>query len=178
MKMQEEKRGIIMSGDDAMYVQSKNAVAVCREREIRMEGARPRYLDGVEAMHLKPDVAEGAAAMIVEYTLNESVAGSNAANGEGGDAAAAVPEIFRSERARALLLKAQEHGWLDAHFQPLVSRANAALLANRLGNVLGIEGWTPFEELWCRQNMRQDYCKVSGRKSADIFLDKLKKALR
>jgi hypothetical protein len=72
MNTLEEKRVIIMSGDDAMYLQSRNASAVCREREIRMEGARARYADGVEAMHLKLDVPEQAAAMIVEYTLRES----------------------------------------------------------------------------------------------------------
>lgn len=181
MNTLEEKRVIIMSGDDAMYLQSRNASAVCREREIRMEGARARYADGVEAMHLKLDVPEQAAAMIVEYTLRESPrAGAAAAGGDasGGDGGRALPEVLRSERARALLLKAQDHGWLDADLQPTVSRADAALLAARLGLVLGIDGWKPFEELWCRQNMRQDFCKGNGRKSSDDFIETLKKALR
>lgn len=60
----------------------------------------------------------------------------------------------------------------------LLSRSDAALLAVRIAEILDIEGWKPFEQLWNRKNMRQDFLKAMGKKEASGFLDALKKKLR
>ena len=67
---------------------------------------------------------------------------------------------------------------MTEQLQPLLSRSDAALLAGRIAEILNIEGWKPFEQLWNRKNMRQDYCKAMGKKEASELLDALKKKLR
>lgn len=52
----------------------------------------------------------------------------------------------------------------------LLSRSDAALLAGRIAEILNIEGWKPFEQLWNRKNMRQDFLKAMGKKEASGFL--------
>lgn len=88
-----------------------------------------------------------------------------------------VPECLSSEEADELWEIAKEEGWVDEDLQPKgLSRPDAALLAARMAKVLGIEGWVPFEQLWHRQNMRQDYAKTQYRKNDD-FENMLKKKL-
>lgn len=89
-----------------------------------------------------------------------------------------VPSVLDTPHARELWQKAIAQGWVDEQLQPLLSRSDAALLAARMGQVLGIEGWKPFEQIWNRKNMRQDYCKAMGKKEASELLDALKKKLR
>ena len=79
------------------------------------------------------------------------------------------PAGLRSEEANELWAVAKQEGWVDEDLQPKgLSRPDAALLAARMAKVLGIEGWVPFEQLWHRQNMRQDYAKTQYRKNDDF----------
>ena len=90
-----------------------------------------------------------------------------------------VPECLRTQEANDLWEIAKEEGWVDEDLQPKgLSRADAALLAARLGKVLGIEGWKPFERLWHRQNMRQDYSRTQYNQKTEEFEKKLKRKLQ
>ena len=85
------------------------------------------------------------------------------------DAETGLPEELRSEEAEEIWEVAKEEGWVDENLQPKgLSRPDAALLAARMAKLLGIEGWVPFEQLWHRKNMRQDYAKTQYRKNDDF----------
>ena len=88
-----------------------------------------------------------------------------------------IPPLLDTPRAHELWQQAMAQGWVNEQFRPLLSRSDAALLAARIAKILDIEGWKPFEQLWNRKNMRQDYCKAMGKKEASGFLDALKKKL-
>ncbi len=89
------------------------------------------------------------------------------------------PACLRSEEANELWAVAKQEGWVDEDLQPKgLSRPDAALLAARMAKVLGIEGWVPFEQLWHRQNMRQDYNKSQYNQKTDEFEKKLKRKLQ
>ena len=86
-----------------------------------------------------------------------------------------LPDVLKSERAMALWKKAQDAGWIDESFQPLVSRTKAALLADRMAGLLGIHSkWKVFETLWSRNNMRGDYNDAMDQKQTLAFQDKLR----
>ena len=90
-----------------------------------------------------------------------------------------VPECLKTEEANDLWEIAKEEGWVDENLQPKgLSRPDAALLAARMAKVLGIEGWVPFEQLWHRQNMRQDYNKSQYNQKTDEFEKELKRKLK
>ncbi len=68
-----------------------------------------------------------------------------------------LPEALATEEAMALWQKAQEAGYVDEHYQPKISRTQAALLADEMAKRLGIkEKWKTFEALWNRRNMYRD----------------------
>ena len=59
------------------------------------------------------------------------------------------PEVLCTEEAMALWEKVQRAGYVDANFQPLISRTQAALLADAMAERLGIrEKWKVFETFW------------------------------
>jgi hypothetical protein len=71
--------------------------------------------------------------------------------------------------------KAQAAGWIDDNYQPLLSRTQAALLADAMAERLGIkEKWKVFEVLWRRRNMYRDYYDAMNQDQTYMFLDKLK----
>ena len=89
-----------------------------------------------------------------------------------------LPDVLKSEKALVLWKKAQDAGWIDERFHPLVSRTKAALLAERMSGLLGIQNkWKVFESLWSRNNMRGDYNDALGQKQSLAFQDKLKSIL-
>lgn len=101
-------------------------------------------------------------------------------NGKSGNEAAKgeLPDVLKSEKALVLWKKAQDAGWIDEGFRPLVSRTKAALLAERMSGLLGIQNkWKVFESLWSRNNMRGDYNDALGQKQSLVFQDKLKNIL-
>ncbi len=81
--------------------------------------------------------------------------------GKGVDSAEAsksLPDVLATDKAMALWRKAQRAGYVDEHYQPLLSRTQAALLADAMAERLGIkEKWKVFGELWHRKNMYNDY---------------------
>ena len=71
--------------------------------------------------------------------------------------------------------KAQAAGYVDENYQPLISRTQAALLADAMAERLGIrEKWKVFETLWNRKNMYNDYYRAMEQQQSLTFQDKLK----
>ena len=89
-----------------------------------------------------------------------------------------LPDVLSTEKAMALWRKAQEAGFVDDDYQPLLTRTQAALLADAMAVRLGIkEKWKVFEELWHRNYMRNDYNVAFSRKRSHDFMDELKAVL-
>ena len=87
-----------------------------------------------------------------------------------------LPPLLRTDKAMVLWQKAQDAGYVDANYQPLISRTQAALLANYMADKLGIkEKWKVFEGLWNRKYMRSDYNLALTRKGSLDFQDELKR---
>lgn len=87
----------------------------------------------------------------------------------------ALPDALSTEEAMALWEKAQEAGYVDENYQPLISRTQSALLADAMAERLGIrEKWKVFETLWNRKNMYRDYYQALGQKKSLAFQDQLK----
>ena len=87
-----------------------------------------------------------------------------------------LPPSLCTEQAMVLWRKAQDAGYVDANYQPLISRTQAALLADAIAERLGIkEKWKVFEGLWNRKYMRSDYNLALTRKGSLDFQDELKR---
>ena len=90
----------------------------------------------------------------------------------------ALPDALSTEEAMALWKKAQEAGYVDSNYQPLISRTQSALLADAMAERLGIrEKWKVFEVLWNRKYMYRDYYQALGQQKTLLFQDELKKVL-
>ena len=75
-------------------------------------------------------------------------------------------------------LKVKQAGLVDADGMPTVSRPEAALMAYKLAKLLGIANkWKYFEQLWHRNNMRNDYNTALNQVKSLEFQDRLKKIL-
>ena len=89
-----------------------------------------------------------------------------------------LPPPLSSPEAMALWKKVQQAGYVDEHYQPLLSRTQAALLADAMAERLGIkEKWKVFETLWNRKNMYKDLYYALNQKQSLEFQDKLKAIL-
>ena len=90
-----------------------------------------------------------------------------------------LPPLLRTDKAMVLWQKAQDAGYVDANYQPLISRTQSALLANAMAKQLGIkEKWKVFEGLWNRKNMYRDYYKALNLQQSLAFQDEIKKLFR
>ena len=86
-----------------------------------------------------------------------------------------LPPLLRTDKAMVLWQKAQDAGYVNANYQPLISRTQAALLADAIAERLGIkEKWKVFEGLWNRKYMRSDYNLALTRKRTLDLQDELK----
>ena len=86
-----------------------------------------------------------------------------------------LPEALATPQAMLLWQKAQLAGYVDEHYQPLLSRTQAALLAHYMAKKLEIKDkWKTFEMLWNRRNMYRDYYDAMNQDQTYLFLDKLK----
>ncbi len=86
-----------------------------------------------------------------------------------------LPDELATDKAMALWRKAQQAGYVDEHYQPLLSRTQAALLADAMAERLGIkEKWKVFEALWHRRNMHKDFYLAFGQQQTSDFQDELK----
>ena len=92
-----------------------------------------------------------------------------------------IPEELRSKEAEELMEALVEKGLLDDAWQPLgLSRPQAAMLADRVAEVLGIGNkWKTFEQLWHRKNLRNDYNTAASECGYfDDFRKKLSRIIR
>jgi len=91
------------------------------------------------------------------------------------DSPRTVPSELSTPEAKALWRKAQEAGFVDENYQPLISRTQSALLADAMAECLGIrEKWKVFETIWHRNNMRSDYNQALSQRQTLAFQDRLK----
>ena len=89
-----------------------------------------------------------------------------------------LPEVLATNEAMMLWKKVQDAGYVDDHYQTLISRTQAALLADAMAERLGIrEKWKVFETLWNRTKMYKDYYEAVDQKQFLPFLNKLKQIL-
>ena len=89
-----------------------------------------------------------------------------------------LPEVLATEEAMEIWKKVQDAGYVDAHYQPLLSRTQSALLADAIAERLGIrEKWKTFETLWNRKNIRSDYNLALRQHQSLDFQDELKRIL-
>ena len=89
-----------------------------------------------------------------------------------------LPEVLATPEAMALWRKAQQAGYVDEHYQPLISRTQAALLADAMAQRLRIkEKWKVFETFWNRKYMRSDYNLALSQQQSYEFQDELKRLL-
>jgi hypothetical protein len=90
-----------------------------------------------------------------------------------------LPKVLATDEAMVLWRKAQQAGYVDEHYQPLLSRTQSALLADAMAERLGIkEKWKVFEALWNRKNMYKDFYYALNQKQSLVFQDKLKAILK
>ena len=90
-----------------------------------------------------------------------------------------LPKPLATEEAMALWRKAQEAGYVDDNYQPLISRTQAALLADAMAERLGIrEKWKVFEGMWNRKYMYRDYYEALNQKKSLEFQDEIKMLFR
>ena len=86
-----------------------------------------------------------------------------------------LPDELATDEAMVLWRKAQQASYVDEHYQPLLSRTQAALLADAMAERLGIkEKWKVFEALWHRRNMHKDFYLAFGQQQTSDFQDELK----
>lgn len=85
-----------------------------------------------------------------------------------------IPSELDNDRARNILQRFVDAGMLDGQFQPLVSRAQAALIADAVSMRLNIvKKWKVFESLWNRKNIRNDYNKAFSQTTVHKYLTKI-----
>ena len=85
---------------------------------------------------------------------------------------------LETEEARRLFAAAQDAGWVDDDYQPLLSRTMSAVLADRIATLLNIPNkWKVFETFWNRKNMRSDYNDALEQKQFNAFYEKIKKTI-
>jgi hypothetical protein len=86
-----------------------------------------------------------------------------------------LPEPLATPEAMALWRKAQQAGYVNEHFQPLLSRTQADMLAYEMTKLLGIRHkWRIFEAFWNRKNMRGDYNDALNQRQTLAFQDSIK----
>ena len=87
-----------------------------------------------------------------------------------------LPDELATDEAMALWRKAQQAGYVNEHYQPLISRTQAALLADAMAERLDIkEKWKVFEALWHRKYMYHDYYRAMEQQQSLDFQDTLKR---
>ena len=142
----------------------------------------------LEQMHRKDKDHQGSPVFIyapgsqyVDKQFNIGAYPRPLPKGKGVDSAKAsksLPDVLATDKAMVLWEKAQRAGYVDKHYQPLLSRTQAALLADAMAKRMGIkEKWKVFEALWNRKNMYKDLYYALNQKQSLVFQDKLKAIL-
>jgi len=87
-----------------------------------------------------------------------------------------LPPSLSTDEAMALWKKAQDAGYVDDNYQPLISRTMSAVFAFEMANKLKIRNkWKVFEDIWNRKNIRSDYYKAFSQQQYSDFVDEVKK---
>ena len=123
-------------------------------------------------------VASGGQHVETQINIGATSPPNPLSKGRGGTTAAesALPEVLATDAAMSLWKKVQAAGYVDDHYQPLISRTQSALLADAMAERLGIkEKWKVFEALWRRKNMRGDYNDALNQRQTLAFHEKLKR---
>ena len=124
-------------------------------------------------------VASGAQHVETQINYGAQPKPESLPKGKGVDSAEAsksLPDVLATDEAMALWKKVQRAGYVDEHYQPLLSRTQAALLADAMAERLGIkEKWKVFEGLWHRKYMRSDYNLALSQQQSYEFQDELKR---
>jgi hypothetical protein len=97
---------------------------------------------------------------------------------EQGNVTDNLPAELSTDEAMVLWKKAQKAGFVDEHYQPLISRTQAAVLAHAMAQILGIKNkWKVFETLWKRKGMYRDYYQALDQRQSLVFQNKIKELL-
>ena len=87
-----------------------------------------------------------------------------------------IPACLDTPRAWELWKVAIAEGWVREDLSLIVTLPKAALLAERMSEILNLQQvWKPFEELWGKSNLRVKLRRAYGQRQTSGFIDKLKK---
>ena len=119
-------------------------------------------------------VASGGQHVDRQYVIGDKAL--EVLKGKNKGVANALPPELSTPKAMELWRKAQQAGYVDDNFQPLISRTLSALMADYMAYMLGLKDkWKPFEILWDRRNMASDFALAYSQKQSLDFQVKLKK---
>ncbi len=120
-------------------------------------------------------VAPGAQHVDKQYIASPPSPLQKARGVDSSEMSKSLPDELATDEAMALWRKAQQAGYVNEHYQPQLSRTQAALLADAMAERLGIkEKWKVFEALWHRRNMHKDFYLAFGQQQTSDFQDELK----
>ena len=120
-------------------------------------------------------VAPGAQHVDKQYIASPPSPLQKARGVDSSEMSKSLPDELATDEAMALWRKAQQAGYVNEHYQPQLSRTQAALLADAMAERLGIkEKWKVFETLWHRRNMHKDYYLAFGQQQTSDFQDEIK----
>ena len=120
-------------------------------------------------------VAPGAQHVDKQYIASPPSPLQKARGVDGSEMSKSLPDELTTDEAMILWRKAQRAGYVNEHYQPLISRTQAALLADAMAERLDIkEKWKVFEALWHRRNMHKDFYLAFGQQQTSDFQDELK----
>ena len=120
-------------------------------------------------------VAPGAQHVDKQYIASPPSPLQKARGVDSSEMSKSLPDELATDEAMVLWRKAQRAGYVNEHYQPLLSRTQAALLADAMAERLGIkEKWKVFEALWHRRNMHKDFYLAFGQQQTSDFQDELK----
>ena len=119
-------------------------------------------------------VASGGQHVDKQFNFGKALPNPSCVGREKGPSS--LPDVLATDKAMVLWRKAQRAGYVDEHYQPLLSRTQAALLADAMAERLGIkEKWKVFEALWHRKYMYHDYYRAMEQQQSLDFQDTLKR---
>ena len=125
----------------------------------------------IEVVYVSP----GAQHVDKQYIASPPSPLQKARGVDGSEMSKSLPDELATDKAMALWRKAQQAGYVNEHYQPLISRTQAALLADAMAERLDIkEKWKVFEALWHRRNMHKDFYLAFGQQQTSDFQDELK----
>ena len=120
-------------------------------------------------------VAPGAQHVDKQYIASPPSPLQKARGVDSSEMSKSLPDELATDEAMVLWRKAQQAGYVNEHYQPLLSRTQAALLADAMSERLSIkEKWKVFEALWHRRNMHKDFYLAFGQQQTSDFQDELK----